>query len=561
MTLLLDAPATREEYAHLFSVAFRMREHGTSLSAPTHWEDWLRTLFPSYVRHPFADRHDDFWAWVSGIEPERTAPTLVAIWPRGGAKSTSAELACCFLGAFGKRRYGWYISETQSQADDHVGNVAAMLESEGMARYHPKMAERSVGKYGNSKGWRRERLRTADGFTIDALGLDTGARGIKLDEARPDFMILDDLDRQTDSPDTVARKISILTKSVLPAGADHLVVLAIQNLVHDAGIFARLADLAEEPADFLADRIVSGPYPALLSPAYEERAGRWFVVAGEPTWQGQDIAACQRMVDRIGLSAFKVESQHEVDVFEGGLFQNVAFQHCRPDQVPDLVRTVVWVDPAVSETDKSDSHGIQADGIDAKKRVYRLRSWEGITSPRESLRRALLIALEVKAQHVGVETDQGGDTWRSVYREAWRSLAEDGMVPKGAVCPRFASEKAGAGQGPKVERAQRMLADYERGNIVHVLGDHAALEKSLRRFPVREPHDLTDAAFWSWYDLRGKALRGALSKSMRSRRPPPDIGVLTPMQTNASERLRERFAKDNPQPQRKLSLYGGRRGR
>jgi phage terminase large subunit-like protein len=91
------------------------------------------------------------------------------------------------------------------------------------------------------------------------------------------------------------------------------------------------------------------------------------------------------------------------------------------------------VDPAVSETDKSDSHGIQADGIDAKKRVYRLRSWEGITSPRDSLRRALLWAVELGADRVGVETDQGGMTWRSVYREAWQSLKEDGLVPKKAV--------------------------------------------------------------------------------------------------------------------------------
>jgi hypothetical protein len=559
VTLLLDEPATREEYARLFATAFRMREQGAGPIAPSRWEEWLRTLFPSYVRHPFGDRHVDFWGWVQSIEPERTAPTLVAIWPRGGAKSTSAELACCYLGAFKKRRYGWYISETQSQADDHVGNVASMLESDGMARYHPRMAERSVGKYGNSKGWRRERLRTADGFTLDALGLDTGARGIKLDEARPDFMILDDLDRQTDSPDTVARKISILTKSVLPAGADHLVVLAIQNLVHDTGIFARLAGLAEEPADFLADRIVSGPYPALLSPAYEERDGRWFVVSGEPTWEGQDRDACQRLMDRIGLSAFKVESQHEVDVLEGGLFTSVAFKHCRPEDVPDLVRVAVWVDPAVTETDKSDSHGIQADGIDRKKHVYRLRSWEGITSPRDSLRRALLWAVELGASRVGVETDQGGDTWRSVYREAWQSLIDDGLVPKDKRRPIFASEKAGAGQGPKVERAQRMLADYERGNITHVLGHHAILEKSLRRFPVREPFDLCDSAYWAWYDLRGRALRGVLGKSLHGRRRVrPDPSILVPYQTNASERRIEQQARDERVPRRRLSLMGRR---
>jgi hypothetical protein len=91
---------------------------------------------------------------------------------------------------------------------------------------------------------------------------------------------------------------------------------------------------------------------------------------------------------------------------------------------------------------------------------------------------------------------------------------DDQLVPKETACPSFASAKAGAGHGPKVERAHRMLADYERGNVVHVLGDHAILERALRRFPIREPHDLTDAAYWAWYDLRGQHLRGVVGAAI-----------------------------------------------
>lgn len=523
---------------------------GAARAVPDGWRDWLHALFPSYVQHPFGERHIDFWEWVDAIAPGTSQSALVGVWPRGGAKSTSAEMACCYVGARRTRRYGWYISETQSQADDHVGNVAAMLESEPMQRYYPKMAERSVGKYGNSKGWRRNRLRTADGFTLDALGLDIGARGVKLDEARPDFMVFDDLDRQTDSPDTVERKISILTKSILPAGAAHMVVLAIQNLIHSDGIFARLVGASETAADFLADRIVSGPHPALLDAAYEQRDGRWYIAAGTPTWEGQDRDACQWMIDTFGLSAFKVEAQHEVDTFEGGLFKDVAFRHCQPDAVPDLVHISVWVDPAVSETNKSDSHGIQADGIAADGTIFRLYSWEGITSPLASLRRAIQVALELKAGSVGVETDQGGDTWWSVYREACKSLEEDGTVEAGTKFPTFQSEKAGAGHGPKVERASRQLADYERGLIVHVLDEersYATLERSLRRFPVRAPHDLVDASYWSWHDLR---TRGLVKIGVR-----PVVRGGMPM-----PKLAERFAADQER-RAKLAAWPVRRAR
>ena len=66
--------------------------------------------------------------------------------------------------------------------------------------------------------------------------------------------------------------------------------------------------------------------------------------------------------------------------------------------------------------------------------------------------------------------------------------------------PKYKYAKAGAGHGSKIERNQRMLADYEIGRVVHVTGTHVVLEKALRRFP-NKPLDLADAAYWLWYHL------------------------------------------------------------
>ncbi|MGN6813990.1 MAG: hypothetical protein ACTHMP_24235, partial [Thermomicrobiales bacterium] len=229
---------------------------------------------------------------------------------------------------------------------------------------------------------------------------------------------------------------------------------------------------------------------------YEQRDGRYVITAGEPTWQGQDLARCQDMLDDMGLTAFLAECQHDVDAPPGGMFDHLDFRHCQPDDVPDLVRTTVWVDPAVTNTDDSDSHAIQVDGVDARGTIYRLWSWEQRTSPEDSLRRAIAKAVEFGARTVGVETDQGGDTWQSVYKQALQQLHLDA-----ATAPKFRSEKAGAGHGPKAHRASQMLAGYERGKIVHVLGTHQVLERALRRFPKTKPFDLVDAAFWGYHDL------------------------------------------------------------
>jgi len=470
-------------------------------SAPSTWREWLTELFPKWFSEGFAPYHEEFWDHVWTIRLGRRPRPFVAVWPRGWGKSSSAEAAAVLFGARAVRRYCWYVCATQRQADEHVSNLAAMLESSALASYYPLLATRQVGAYGRSLGWSRVRLRTAANYTIDSLGLDTELRGAKVEMDRPDVMILDDIDSLMDTAGVISKKLATLTKSVLPAGTPDLAVIVVQNLIHSDSVVARLVD---GRADFLADRIVSGPHPALVDEAHETKDGKVVLTAGRPSWEAKGIEACQDVVDTIGWSSFETECQHDVEVFAGGTFAGVEFRHCSWEKVPDLVRIVVWCDPAVTDKDSSDSYGVQADGLGPDGILYRLYSWEERTSPEDALRRAILKALELKAEAVGIETDQGGDTWRPAYAKAWDDLVADPNRPEITAetkVPGLRTDKAGQGYGPKHHRAQQMLADYERGKIVHVEGTHGVLERALRRFPVRKPFDLTDAAFWSWHDL------------------------------------------------------------
>ena len=455
------------------------------------WERWLTTLFPDYVT-TFAPHHADFWTWVWAIQAGVRPAPFIGIWPRGGGKSTAAELATTALGARQQRRYALYVRATQELADRSVENIATLLETPSIARHYPELGQPQRGKFGNIRGWRRERLRAANGFTVDAFGFDTALRGAKVDEQRPDLLVLDDIDEKFDNPAATAKKIESLTTSLLPAGAADMAVLGIQNLIIPDGIVSQLAD---GRAEFLMDRLVSGPYPAVRNLTYELRDKLYWITGGEPVWQEQDLTVCQEQIRTWGLTAFLQEAQHQVDAPAGGMYDHVEFQRCAWADLPELVRTVVWVDPAVTSTDQSDSMGIQADGIAKDGTIYRLWSWEAVTSPEDALQRAIRKALELGALTVGVETDQGGDTWESVYKQAVQGLGLE-------TAPRFTSAKAGAGHGGKAERSSQMLADYDRGRITHVTGTHAVLERALRRFPKTKPLDLADAAFWAWHDLR-----------------------------------------------------------
>src|SRR5271157_4913460 len=180
----------------------KLRAHAKSgklMKAPDAWDDWLTTLFPAHFKAGFAERHVEMWEWEEAIVHGKRPRPLVAIWGRGGGKSTAAEAVVVKLGARQVRNYAWYVSSTQDKADQHVASISEMLEADSLSRYYPELARRRLGKYGASKGWRRERLSTESGLTIDALGLDTGSRGAKIGAQRPDIIILDDIDELQDS--------------------------------------------------------------------------------------------------------------------------------------------------------------------------------------------------------------------------------------------------------------------------------------------------------------------------------------------------------------------------
>lgn len=455
------------------------------------WRQWISVISPQ--RYDFAPHHEEFWRWVWSVVPDVRPAPFVAIWPRGGAKSTSTELACVLLAARGARKYGLYVSESQDQADDHVGNVAALLELDTTARAFPELAARAVGKYGNVKGWRRNRLMTQSGFVLDALGLDTATRGVKVENQRPDLLVLDDIDNEQDTQAATDKKIKTITTALLPAGSNDVGVLMCQNLVHPDSIFARLSD---GRATFLANRTVSGPIPAITDLQIANQDGKFVITGGTATWSGQSVERCQEMISDMGVSAFLSECQHDTDSPPGGMFDHLTFRHMHPGMVPPLVRTCCWVDPAVTDNDQSDAMGVSVAGIDADGTIYMLWSWEQRSTPLHALQTALRKAVEYGCDTVGIETDQGGDTWASVYREAAASLELERRD-----VPRLRNAKAGS-IGPKTHRASMMLTDYEKDLIVHVTGTHQTLERSLRRFPRTKPFDLVDATFWAWRDLR-----------------------------------------------------------
>lgn len=445
--------------------------------------------------------------------------------------STTVEMAVTALAARGVRAYCLYVSEKQDQADDHVQNIAALLESPALGKAFPSMGRPLLNKMGQSKGWRRNRVRTESGFTVDAIGFDTAARGVKLENQRPDIIVLDDIDGEHDTLATARKKVQTLTTKFIPSGSSDVAYIAIQNLIIDHGVFGRLCGRFEptDPEDmelgkFLRDKIVCGPVPAVEGLVVEDRPERYVITEGVPTWpEGKPLEVCEAEINDMGLTSFNAECQHKAQAPGGGMFDHLDWGRFREGEgeVPHLMRTVCWLDPAVTSTNRSDNCGVCITGIDRELRLHVLWAWEGISGPMAVLKNATRHAVQFGCDTFGVESNQGGDTWEILWRQALTELEDEqpGWL-QGRRLPRFRDEKASEATGGKVARARQMLATYEQHNrIKHVEGTTHVLEAALHRFPRVKPYDLVDAAWWAWWDLTsspgGSTRRAAVRSSAR----------------------------------------------
>jgi hypothetical protein len=476
------------------------------------WNHWLNIFFHEVISSDFSDAHARFYDWVWNIEAGvRPQSSWVSIWPRGYAKSSSLEMAVAALAAMQKRKYCLFVSGTLDQAEDHVAAIAALLSNPMIARAYPQLGTPKVSKEGNTAGWRRDRLVTSTGFVIDALGMDSSARGAKFEDQRPDLIAIDDIDSESDSELVTEKKVKIITQKLIPAGAPDVAFIFVQNMVHKRSVFARLASHNEEGepprADWLKKRIVDGPIPAVRDMEIRFEDGHYKIVDGKPSWPARfDIPKCQELMDDMGYTAFLAECQHETTAADGDIFSHLVFKRIDESMLPKIKRTVVWIDPAVTSTDVSDSMGIQIDSLGVDKKIYRRYSWESRGTPYATVKKAVLAAIEYKADVVGIETNQGGIIWREVYDQVIEEIRKETAENGGDFfrkMPRYKEIKATSSTGSKVERAERMLADYERDTFRHVEGTAEVLEASLRRFPKVKPFDLVDAAVWSWAELAG----------------------------------------------------------
>ena len=158
---------------------------------------------------------------------------------------------------------------------------------------------------------------------------------------------------------------------------------------------------------------------------------------------------------------------------------------------PPLVRVVVAIDPAATNTPGSDETGIVCAGVDEFGNGYVLDDASGRYKPTEWARQALAVMDIRSADRIVAEVNNGGDMVESTIR---------------AIRPDVSYKAVRASRG-KITRAEPIAALYERGKVFHV-GEFTELEDQMCSLTVGFDRqaagyspDRVDALVWAMTDL------------------------------------------------------------
>ena len=173
----------------------------------------------------------------------------------------------------------------------------------------------------------------------------------------------------------------------------------------------------------------------------------------------------------------------------GALWSMATLDAYRLPSQPDLKRIVVAVDPAVSDTEQSDEHGIIVAGIDEDGRGIVLEDASMKGGPAEWSRRVVSLYRSWGADAVVVERNQGGDMVAHTIRTAGATVN---------------IREVTASRGKHI-RAEPIAALYEQGRVAHV-GAFPALESQMTQmtssgYQGDGSPDRLDALVWALTDL------------------------------------------------------------
>ena len=435
----------------------------------------------------FAEFHADVVehakAWMVPIK-KPMAQRDVYVAPRGTGKSTwFFLLLLLWAAAFRHKRFVAAFASTATQAQNHLATFRHELETNGLLREDfPGLCSPATRTNGASLADRQEMFIARCGFVFTARGIDSTTLGLKVEERRPDLLILDDIEpgEETYSLAQKDKRLGAITDSILPLNVFATVVIVgtvtmAGSIIHDAvkAILEADGDVAEWITD---EKFTVHYYNAIQQNDDGTERSLW-----PDKWPLEWLQSIRHT--RAYLKSYANDPMGA----DGAFWSPDDFAY---GALEGLTAQLLAVDPAVTDKSSSDYTGLAIIGykppmwrktqlgrelVEPGRCVVR-DAWQVKLQPGAPLLARVNQILTAYPETVGilVETNQGGDVWKTIF----------GSLP---VKFRWVHSSA-----PKEVRAARALAHYQRRLVLHEKRLPIA-EQQMTSFPNAPHDDLVDA--------------------------------------------------------------------
>ena len=263
----------------------------------------------------------------------KNTPNLKAVfmWPRGHAKSTHMDIFTPLWLMFQAKRlinFMVVVGKSEDSANRLLGDIQAELE------YNQRIIA-DFGAQKNAGDWQEGEFKTKDGVKFLACGRGQSPRGLRDREARPDYIVIDDLD--DDELCRNEKRVHDLTDWVKEALFGSLDVgrgrfIMVGNLISKTSV---LYNLAHTKGVFLS-KIV----------AVDSN--------GEPVWREKwTKEEAKAYADFVGFRAWNKEMMHN-PIKDGTIFRHDWIRYKKVLPLHKYDQLICYTDPSFKSTTAND---------------------------------------------------------------------------------------------------------------------------------------------------------------------------------------------------------------
>ena len=211
-----------------------------TLARKSHY--WFFSIYLGhYISYPFAQFHNDMFAITE--DPELRLAVLVAF--RGSGKSTLMTLSYPIWAMVGiqNKRFILILSQTQSQARQHLANIKKELETN-------ELLKADIGPFEEvSDEWGATSIVLSNfDARITIASTEQSIRGIRHGQYRPDLVICDDVEdlNSVKTKEGRDKTYQWLSGEIMPIGDGYTKIIIVGNLLHEDCLLVRLKTAIED---------------------------------------------------------------------------------------------------------------------------------------------------------------------------------------------------------------------------------------------------------------------------------------------------------------------------